>query len=180
MCQHRASWQDMIKTHPLNFPLFVDSQKFHPPPTPIAPPPPSSQPPPCRVCFLLPVLNTRHWFPKSFLRCVSESKAWSPYQLASTRTSSIAFRHLPPNSARTGYATEGALHSPSIAFRHLPQNSARTGYATEGALHTPSIAFRRLPPISDRTGYATDGALFISAQMYVLTLSALSERFGYS
>ena len=25
------------------------------------------------------------------------------------RTPSIAFRHLPPNSARTGYATEGAL-----------------------------------------------------------------------
>ena len=25
-------------------------------------------------------------------------------------------------------------HTPSIAFRHLPPNSARTGYATEGAL----------------------------------------------
>ena len=29
---------------------------------------------------------------------------------------------------------EGAGHSPSIAFRHLPPNSARAGYATEGAL----------------------------------------------
>ena len=26
-------------------------------------------------------------------------------------------------------------HTPSIAFRHLPPNSARTGYATEGALY---------------------------------------------
>ena len=25
-------------------------------------------------------------------------------------------------------------HTPSIAFRHLPPNSARIGYATEGAL----------------------------------------------
>ena len=28
----------------------------------------------------------------------------------------------------------GACHSSSIAFRHLPLNSARIGYATEGAL----------------------------------------------
>ena len=27
-------------------------------------------------------------------------------------------------------------HTPSIAFRHLPPNSARFGYATEGALFT--------------------------------------------
>ena len=28
----------------------------------------------------------------------------------------------------------GYYHAPSIAFRHLPPNSARTVYATEGAL----------------------------------------------
>jgi len=28
----------------------------------------------------------------------------------------------------------GTYHTPSIAFRHLPPNSARTGYATVGAL----------------------------------------------
>ena len=28
----------------------------------------------------------------------------------------------------------GCVHTPSIAFRHLPPNSARFGYATEGAL----------------------------------------------
>ena len=28
----------------------------------------------------------------------------------------------------------GLRHTPSIAFRHLPPNSARFGYATEGAL----------------------------------------------
>ena len=26
------------------------------------------------------------------------------------------------------------MHTPSIAFRHLPPNSARFGYASEGAL----------------------------------------------
>ena len=63
---------------------------------------------------------------------------------------------------------EGQSHTPSIAFRHPPPNSARFGYATEGALrfisvqrlstdavsalwkvrvlisHTPSITFRHL------------------------------------
>ena len=29
---------------------------------------------------------------------------------------------------------EGWVHTPSIAFRHLPPNSARFSYATEGAL----------------------------------------------
>ena len=29
---------------------------------------------------------------------------------------------------------EGRRHTPSIAFLHLPPNSARFGYATEGAL----------------------------------------------
>ena len=28
----------------------------------------------------------------------------------------------------------GGSHTPSIAFRHLPPNSARFGYATEGTL----------------------------------------------
>ena len=31
-------------------------------------------------------------------------------------------------------STEGPLHTPSIAFRHLPPNSARFGYATEETL----------------------------------------------
>ena len=30
--------------------------------------------------------------------------------------------------------THRCRHTPSIAFRHLPPNSARSGYATEGAL----------------------------------------------
>ena len=55
---------------------------------------------------------------------------------------SIAFRHLPPNPTRIGYATEGSLLTPSIAFRHLPPNPARIGYATEGALQTPSTGLR--------------------------------------
>ena len=41
-----------------------------------------------------------------------------------SHTPSIAFWHLPPNSARFSYATEGALHTPSTAFRHPPPNTA--------------------------------------------------------
>ena len=99
-----------------------------------------------------------------------------------SHTPSIAFRHLPLNSARIGYATEGALFistsdTPSIAFRHLPLNSARIGYATEGELFistsdTPSIAFRHLPLNSARIGYATEGALFVPAQLSTNAVSA--------
>ena len=34
-------------------------------------------------------------------------------------------------------------HTPSIAFRHLPPNSARFGYATEGALYLRAAVHRR-------------------------------------
>ena len=49
---------------------------------------------------------------------------------------SIAFRHLPPSIAFRLLPPSTAFRHlpPSIAFRHLPPNSARTGYATEGAL----------------------------------------------
>ena len=86
-------------------------------------------------------------------------------------TSSLAFRHLPPNSARIGYATEGALfisaqlstdevsaHTPSIAF-----------------LQIPSIALWHLPPNSARFSYATEGALFISAQLSSDAVSRMSR-----
>ena len=36
-----------------------------------------------------------------------------------------------------------ACHTPSIAFRHLPPNSARFGYATEGALYLRAVVHRR-------------------------------------
>ena len=70
------------------------------------------------------------------------------------------------NRGRRG--SSSLSHTPSIAFRHL--NSARIGYATEGALFistsdTPSIAFRHLPLNYARTGYATGGALFVPAQL---------------
>ena len=39
----------------------------------------------------------------------------------------------------------GACHTPSIAFRHLPPNSARFGYATEGALLYLRAAVHRRP-----------------------------------
>ena len=34
----------------------------------------------------------------------------------------------------SGSQLQSHQHTPSIAFRHLPPNSARFGYATEGAL----------------------------------------------
>ena len=42
--------------------------------------------------------------------------------------SSIAFRHLSPNSARIGYATEGALLSPCSCPRMRSEPSERVGY----------------------------------------------------
>ena len=35
-------------------------------------------------------------------------------------------------------------HTPSVAFRHLPPNSARFGYATEGALFYLRTAVHRV------------------------------------
>ena len=70
-------------------------------------------------------------------------------------TPSITFRHFPPNSARTGYAIEGA-HSehrfPALSSRLLPE------LVTPLKRHTPSIAFRHFPTDSSRIGYATEGA----------------------
>ena len=74
-------------------------------------------------------------------------------------------------SARTGYATEGALFYLRAAVRrrcqHLPKGS--------GTDHTLSIALRNLPPNSARFGYATERALFISAQLFVDAVSALRK-----
>ena len=42
--------------------------------------------------------------------------------------------HPPPLLPCRIHDTDELLHTPSIAFRHLSPNSARIGYATEGAL----------------------------------------------
>ena len=49
---------------------------------------------------------------------------------------------------RAASSLEGHRHTPSIAFRHLPPNSTRFSYATEGALFVPSthVNMRRIPP----------------------------------
>ena len=44
--------------------------------------------------------------------------------------SSRVWRKVPESGARS----VGLTHTPSVAFRHLPPNSARFSYATEGAL----------------------------------------------
>ena len=49
-----------------------------------------------------------------------------------SKTKTIIIIQLISDSA--GEQTQRWLHTPSIAFRHLPPNSARFGYATEGAL----------------------------------------------
>ena len=45
-------------------------------------------------------------------------------------------------------ASDVSHHTPSLAFRHLPPNSARSGYVTEGALfisvQLPADAVREL------------------------------------
>ena len=101
----------------------------------------------------------------------------------------------------TVVSLDGWLHTPSIAFRHLPPNSARSlvtplnwvalfifvqlstdavsslrplkGSGTDR--HTPSTAFLHLPPYSARFGYAIEGALFISAQLSSDAVSALRK-----
>ena len=51
------------------------------------------------------------------------------------------WRKVPESDARS----VGMFHTPSIAFRHVPQNSARFGYATERArtLHLRAAVHRR-------------------------------------
>ena len=49
---------------------------------------------------------------------------------------------------------QSGRHTPSIAFRHLPPNSARFSYATEGALGFIS-ALRKVPVLIIMTGEAT-------------------------
>ena len=51
---------------------------------------------------------------------------------------------------------DGGMHTPSIAFRHLPPNSARFSYATEGALFYLHAAVQRRglhPPKGSGTKY---------------------------
>ena len=68
---------------------------------------------------------------------------------------SIVLWHLPPNSARIGYAlTPLKGHILSIVLWHLPPNSARIGYVlTPLKGHILSIVLWHLPPNSARIGY---------------------------
>ena len=64
----------------------------------------------------------------------------------------------------------GQEHTPSIAFRHLPPNSARTGYTTEGA---PFISAQLSSDAV--SALATEEAPFISAQLSSDAVSALRK-----
>ena len=88
-------------------------------------------------------------------------------------TPSIAFRHLPPNSAGFRYATEVALFISAQLSTDAVSALRKVWVKTD---HTPSIAFRHLPPNSARFSYATEGALFISAQLSTDAVSALRRK----
>ena len=94
-----------------------------------------------------------------------------------THTPSIAFRHLPPNSARFSYATEGSLFiSAQLSTDAVSGPPKGSGTNTNDCrTHTPSTAFRHIPPNSARFSYATEGALFISAQLSTDAVSALRK-----
>ena len=84
---------------------------------------------------------------------------------------SIAFRHLPPDFAGFGYATEGALFYLRAAVHQRGQRPPK-GLGTN---HTPSIAFRHFPPNSARFGYTTEWVLFISVQLSTDAVGALRK-----
>ena len=78
------------------------------------------------------------WRSRRVLRWCCRSVAESDHQCSrpslSPWTSTTARRwHLCWNSGCVGKG-EPLCHTPSIAFQHLPPNSARFSYATEGAL----------------------------------------------
>ena len=104
------------------------------------------------------ILPPRRESPESDAQCVCH-------------TPSTAFRHLPPNSARFSYVTEGALFYLRAAVHRRGQRPPKGS----GTNHTPSIAFRHLPPNAARFSYATEGALFISAQLSTDAVSALRK-----
>ena len=60
-----------------------------------------------------------------------------------SHASSIAFRHLPSNSASIGYATEGRG---TLYLRVTVHRRCQRPPKGLGTNHTPSIAFRHLPP----------------------------------
>ena len=93
------------------------------------------------------------------------------HRLGPGHTPSLTFRHLPPNSAKIGYTTEGTLLSPCSNVHRRGQRPPK-GLGTD---HTPSTAFRHLPPNSARFSYATEGVLFISARLSSDAVSALRK-----
>ena len=77
-------------------------------------------------------------------------------------TPSIAFRHLPPNSARFGYTTErGTLCLRAAVHRHGQRPSKDLG--TD---HTPCIAFRHLPPRKDVVNQCLEFVLGVMYKIY--------------
>ena len=69
-------------------------------------------------------------------------------------------------------------HTPSIAFWHLPPDSARTGYATEGALDLtlrPSLSGTFLQTLPELVTPLKGYSVFISAQLSTDAVSALRK-----
>ena len=79
--------------------------------------------PPNSARFIGSRTRSEHLFP------APSSKLRQIYRIKNTLRASLSgtFLQTPPDLS-------DQEHAPSIAFRHLPPNSARFGYATEGAL----------------------------------------------
>ena len=114
--------------------------------------------------FLMSHAHSEHRFPALSSKLCTLRASLSGTFLQTLHTPSIAFRHFPPNSARTAHSEHRfpalssrlcrTAHSehcfPALALRH----SARTAHshhrfpALSSKLHNPSIAFRHFPPNS--------------------------------
>ena len=73
------------------------------------------------LCLILPPMFQQRYFCVSF------------YLLCFSKSTSVP-HSTPCGSYHFLCFSKGISHTPSIAFRHLPPNSARFSYATEGAL----------------------------------------------
>ena len=68
--------------------------------------------------ILIPPSFSNALMPRVIFRCWKVIEANKMALGCEVHTLSLTFRHLSPNSARTGYATEWALQTPSTALQH--------------------------------------------------------------
>ena len=84
---------------------------------------------------------------------------------------STAFRHLPPNSARIGYATEGAV----FISAQLSSDAVSALRKVWVQIKLQALVYDILPSTTAVFSYVTEGVLFISAQLSSDAVSALRK-----